>query len=91
MTFYTTPIPNLNGTSRSDLHEEWLSARTLLSQALEELKAATCHPRDFQFQDSGAWYKAQREKLTVLAYAEEALDLASAWVVATEPSESITN
>ena len=87
MTNYTTPITSLNGTSRSDLHEEWLSARALLSQALEELKAATCHPRDFQFQESGTWDKAQQEKLTVLAYAEDALDLASAWVVATEPLE----
>jgi len=87
MTNYTTPITNLNGTSRSDLHEEWLSARTLLSQALKELKAATCHPRDFQFQEIGAWDKAQQEKLTVLAYAEDALDLASAWVVATQPSK----
>ena len=87
MTNYTTPIPNLNGTSRSDLHEEWESARALLSQALEELKAATCHPRDFQCQESGTWLKAQQEKLTVLAYAEDALDLASAWVVATQPSK----
>mgnify|MGYP001157536172 CR=1 FL=1 len=87
MTEYTTPITNLNGTSRSDLHEEWESARALLSQALEELKAATCHPRDFQFQESGTWLKAHQEKSTVLAYAEDALDLASAWVIATQPSK----
>ena len=87
MTEYTTPIINLNGTSRSDLHEEWLPARALLSQALEELKPATSHPRHFQCQESGTWLKAQQEKLTVLAYAEDALDLASAWVVATQPSK----
>lgn len=81
---YTTPIPNLNGTSRSDLLMEWKSAYKHLKKARAELRVATCHPRDFQFQEQGTWAKAIDEKNTVLAYLEDAIELAEQWAIAVQ-------
>jgi len=82
MTNYTTPITNLNGTDRKVLHKEWSTALSSIENALDDLRAATCHGRDFQCQEPGTWVKAIDEKNQALAYASDALDLATAWVIA---------
>jgi len=81
---YTTPKVNLNGTSAETLREEWQRARTSVCQAIHDLNAATCHPRDFQFQEEGAWVHAKSELDTVLAYMDDAYELTTQWLTSIE-------
>tara|TARA_Y100001938_G_scaffold150951_1_gene244625 strand:+ start:1486 stop:1764 length:279 start_codon:yes stop_codon:yes gene_type:complete len=87
-TKYTTPIFNLNGTSRETVLDELYEARAFLSNAIEALRAVTCHPRDFQFSPAGSWNQAHFEKSEAIANLDSALDWVDAWLTSAEEQGS---
>lgn len=87
-TKYTTPIFNLNGTSRKTVVDELYEARRHLGRAIEALRVVTCHPRDFQFSPAGSWNQAHFEKSEAIANVDSALDWADAWIMSAEEQDS---
>jgi hypothetical protein len=87
-TKYTTPVFNINGTSRETVLEELHKTRKLLNKAIEALCAITCHPRDFQFSPEGAWAQADFEKSKAIADAFDALDWVDAWIMSAEEQDN---
>ena len=87
-TKYTTPIFNLNGTSRKTVVDELYEARRHLGRAIEALRVVTCHPRDFQFSQDGAWLQADFEKSEAIANVDSALDWVDAWLTSAEEQDS---
>ena len=87
-TKYTTPIFNLNGTSRKTVVDELYEARRHLGRAIESLRVVTCHPRDFQFSPAGSWNQAHFEKSEAIANVDSALDWADAWIMSAEEQDS---
>ena len=87
-TKYTTPIFNINGTSRENVIDELWKARNQLDKAIEALRVVTCHPRDFQFSRDGAWLQADFEKSEAIANVDSALDWVDAWLMSAEEQDS---
>lgn len=87
-TKYTTPIFNLNGTSRKTVVDELYEARRHLGRAIEALRVVTCHPRDFQFSPAGSWNQAHFEKSEAIANVDSALDWVDAWIMSAEEQDS---
>ena len=87
-TKYTTPIFNLNGTSRKTVVDELYEARRHLGRAIEALNVVTCHPRDFQFSPAGSWNQAHFEKSEAIANVDSALDWVDAWIMSAEEQDS---
>lgn len=87
-TKYTTPIFNINGTSRENVIDELWEARNQLDKAIEALRVVTCHPRDFQFSPEGAWLQADFEKSEAIANVDSAKDWIDAWLMSAEAQDS---
>lgn len=87
-TKYTTPIFNLNGTSRENVIDELWKARNQLDKAIQALRAVTCHPRDFQCSPEGAWLQADFEKSEAIANVDSAKDWVDAWLMSAKEQDS---
>ena len=85
---YTTPIFNLNGTSRENVVDELWKARNQLDKAIEALAAVTCPPRDFQFSQDGAWLQADFDKSEAIANVDSAKDWVDAWLMSAKEQGS---
>jgi len=58
----TLPTFHLNGTSPESIRDEYHEVYKALREVEELFRKATCHPRDFYVQESGAWEKAREER-----------------------------
>ena len=87
-TKYTTPVFNINGTSRENVIDELWNARDQLEKAIEALRVVTCHPRDFQFSQDGAWLQADFEKSEAIANVGSAVDWVDAWLISVEEQDN---
>ncbi len=66
-TMATFPTLHLNGTSKTDLDQEYTAAYHAIGKAIDALAATTLNARDYYPQASGAYYQARSER-------DEALD-----------------
>jgi purine-nucleoside phosphorylase len=75
------PQINLNGTSGTELVEQYIAAAAMVRAALETVRKMEVHGRDYQTLEAGAFQVAQREhidrqrKLSSVAAELEALAL----------------
>jgi CHASE3 domain sensor protein len=74
----TLPVIHLNGTGAESLYEEYSTARKAVSQAMDELVQATCHPRDFYLVE-GSWDKARQERSEMLQKLNEVCSYLEQW------------
>ena len=58
----TFPTLHLNGTSKTDLRDEYADAYAAIDKAIGALAAATLNVRDYYPQAEGAYYQARDER-----------------------------
>lgn len=68
----TIPTLHLNGTSKTDLRDEYAAAYDALTKALEAFASTTCNGRDFYPQGPDAYYKARDERSKAFGHIEAA-------------------
>jgi hypothetical protein len=68
------PVINLNGTSASNLVDEYKAAYKALLVAYEVVQRVTVHGRDFQTAPSGLYEKAREEQIARLAQLKNMAD-----------------
>lgn len=76
---YSLPRLNLNGTKPGALEDEYAEAAMLVRRARQAVCKCTCHPRDFQFQDSSAFHQARTERERVLTQLDDIESYLDAW------------
>lgn len=68
----TVPTIHLNGTSFTDLRDEYAAAYDAIDKAIDALAAATMNGRDYYPQGADAFYKARDERQAALDKLREA-------------------
>ena len=62
----TFPTLHLNGTSKTDLEQEYTAAYHAIGKAIDALAAATLNARDYYPQPDGAYCQARSERNVAL-------------------------
>jgi hypothetical protein len=68
----TVPTVHLNGTSFTDLRDEYAAAYDAIDKAIDALAAATMNGRDYYPQGADAFYQARDERQAALDKLREA-------------------
>jgi hypothetical protein len=68
----TAPTVHLNGTSFTDLRDEYAAAYDAIDKAIDALAAATMNGRDYYPQGADAFYQARDERQAALDKLREA-------------------
>lgn len=68
----TIPTIHLNGTSKTDLEQEYTAAYYAIGKAFDALAAATLNGRDYYPQHDGAYYQARAERQVALEQLRQA-------------------
>jgi hypothetical protein len=76
----TFPTLHLNGTSKTDLEQEYTAAYYAIGKAIDALAAATLNGRDYYPQADGAYYKARSERDAALEQLRQAQQYAGEMV-----------
>jgi len=76
---FSLPQFNINGSSAHTLEIEYSEALKAIRIAEQMLIAATCHPRDFQFQSQDCYQKAREERTQALKHLSHVHDYIEAW------------
>jgi hypothetical protein len=79
-TMATFPTLHLNGTSNTDLEQEYTAAYHAIGKAIDALAAATLNGRDYYPQADGAYYKARSERDAALEQLRQAQQYAGEMV-----------
>jgi hypothetical protein len=74
------PAVHLNGTSRETLFREYNEAYEATRHAIEKLRLATCHGRDYYVLGDTAYTRARSERDIALAHLETVEDYLSQFV-----------
>jgi len=81
----TLPKININGTieagSAGVIYDEYCEAYRLLTRAERYIReSVTCHPRDFQLNETGDYDKARQERETVIRKLDESIEYFDQWM-----------
>ena len=76
----TFPTLHLNGTSKTNLEQEYTAAYHAIGKAIDALAAATLNGRDYYPQADGAYYKARSERDAALEQLRQAQQYAGEMV-----------
>ena len=76
----TFPTLHINGTSKTDLEQEYTAAYHAIGKAFDALAAATLNGRDYYPQTDGAYYKARSERDAALEQLRQAQQYAGEMV-----------
>ena len=82
-TKYTTPIFNLNGTSRENLSTSFTKARN--QDTIEALRLSLATPETFS---AHQWNQADFEKSEAIANVDSAMDWVDAWLMSAEEQDN---
>jgi hypothetical protein len=77
----TFPTLHLNGTSRTNLRDEYATAYDAIEKAIDALAAATLNGRDYYPQAEGAYYQARSERDTALDQLRKAHEYAGEMLI----------
>jgi hypothetical protein len=77
----TLPKININGTPAGAIYDEYCEAYRLLTRAERCIReSVTCHPRDFQLNETGDYDKARQERETVIRKLDESIEYFDQWM-----------
>lgn len=77
----TLPKININGTSAEAVYDEYCEAYRLLTKAERFIReSVTCHPRDFQSNETGDYDKARQERTTIIRKLDESIEYLEQWI-----------